>query len=101
MVINLTKKLDKIFHDRTRLAIMSTLLASQHDVSFSDLVKRLEVTRGNLSVHMKVLEDNKFIKSKKAFVNNKPRTTFRATAKGREAFEQYLTILEEIINAIK
>jgi DNA-binding MarR family transcriptional regulator len=101
MVVDLTKKIDKVFHDRVRLGIMSILVASNDDISFTELVTRLEVTRGNLSVHLKVLETNQFIKSKKAFVDNKPRTTIRITAKGRKAFEQYLNVLEEIIKGVK
>ncbi len=101
MVVDLTKKIDKIFHDRIRLGIMSTLVASEHEVSFTDLVNLLDVTRGNLSVHIKVLETNQFVKTKKSFVENKPRTTVHVTAKGRKAFEQYLNVLEEIIKGVK
>jgi DNA-binding MarR family transcriptional regulator len=100
MVVDLTKKIDKIFHDRVRLGIMSTLIASEDDTSFTDLVKQLEVTRGNLSVHIKVLESSQFVKTKKAFVDNKPRTTIYITSKGRKAFEQYINILEEIIKGV-
>jgi len=100
MVISLTKKIDKTYHDRIRLGIMSALVASETTVSFSDLVKLLDVTRGNLSVHLKVLETNQLVKSKKAFVENKPRTTYQVTPKGRKTFEQYLNILEEIVKGI-
>ncbi len=100
MVADLTKQLDKIFHERVRLGIMSILIASPDEVSFSELVQKLEVTRGNLSVHTKVLESNEFISTKKEFVNNKPKTTFRITPKGREAFEHYLNLLEEIVKGI-
>jgi len=101
MVVDLTKKIDKVFHDRVRLGIMSTLIASGDETSFTELVNRLDVTRGNLSVHIKVLETNQFVKTKKAFVNNKPRTTIHLTPKGRKAFEHYLNILEEIIEGMK
>ena len=101
MVVDLTKKIDKVFHDRVRLGIMSTLIASEHETSFTELANRLDVTRGNLSVHIKVLETNQFIKTKKTFVNNKPRTTIHLTTKGRKAFEHYLDILEEIIKGTK
>lgn len=100
MVIDLTKQIDKIFHDKVRLGIMSTLAASLHQVSFTELVQKLEVTRGNLSVHIKVLESSQYIKTKKTFVENKPKTTYRITAKGKKAFEQYLSILELIIKGI-
>lgn len=99
MIIDLTKKLDKIFHDRVRLGVMSLLMA-RDEISFSEMVKILDVTRGNLSAHLKTLEKNQLIKSKKVFVDNKPRTTYRATAKGKKAFENYLGLLEEIVKGI-
>ena len=100
MVTHLTSRLDKIFHDRVRLGVMSILIASKQDVTFTELVNKLELTRGNLSVHMKVLEQNGFVKSKKEFVNNKPRTTFRVTKEGRKAFEEYLNLLEQIVKGL-
>jgi len=100
MVTHLTSKLDKIFHDRVRLGVMSILIAYEQDVTFTDLVGKLELTRGNLSVHMKVLEQNGFVKSKKEFIDNKPRTTFQITKKGKAAFEEYLQLLEQIVKNI-
>lgn len=97
MVIDLTKKLDKIFHERARLGVMSILIAAEDEVTFSELVAKLELSRGNLSVHLKVLEDNGYIKSKKEFKNNKPRTTYTITKNGRKAFENYLALLEKIV----
>jgi len=100
MITDLTKKLDKIFHERARLGVMSILVASDKDVSFSELLHGLELTRGNLSVHIKILEDNGYVKSKKEFVNRKPRTTFRVTKAGRKAFEEYLKLLEQIVKNV-
>ncbi len=100
MVTHLTNKLDKIFHDRVRLGVMSVLMASEQEVTFTDLVDKLKLTRGNLSVHMKVLEQNGFVKSKKEFKNNKPRTTFQITKNGKAAFEEYLKLLEQIVKNI-
>ena len=100
MVIDLTQKLDKIFHDRIRLGVMSLLIAKDDEITFSELVRKLEVTRGNLSVHVKVLEKNEYIKSKKEFVDNRPRTTFQITKKGKAAFEEYLQLLEQIVKKI-
>ncbi len=100
MVVDLTKKLDKIFHERARLGVMSILIASAEGVSFSELAKKLELTRGNLSVHIRVLEDNGYVESKKEFVDRKPRTTFRVTKSGRKAFEEYLKLLEQIVKSV-
>lgn len=101
MISDLTQQLNKVFHDRVRLAVMSTLVASEDEKSFSELVDLLNVTRGNLSVHAKVLEKHGYIQIKKAFVDNKPKTTFKATTAGRQAFEQYITLLEQIIKGIQ
>ena len=97
MALDLTKKLDKIFHERTRLGVMSILMASHDEISFPELAKKLELTRGNLSVHLKVLEDSGYIKSRKEFVNRKPHTTYYVTEAGKKAFEAYLKLLEQII----
>jgi DNA-binding MarR family transcriptional regulator len=100
MVVDLTKQLDKIFHERARLGIMSLLVAADREVPFTEIAKTLELSRGNLSVHIKVLQDSGFVKVKKKFVNNKPQTTFSVTAKGRKAFEQYIGLLERIVKGI-
>lgn len=97
MVTDLTKQINKILHEKARLGVMSFLIASKHRVTFTELVSKLELTRGNLSVHMKVLENNGYIVSKKEFIENKPRTSFKVTTKGKRAFEQYLNILEQIV----
>ncbi len=99
MVTELTNKLDKIFHDRVRLGIM-TILIARKQVTFTELVNELNLTRGNTSVHMKVLEQNEYITVTKEFVENKPRTTFSITEKGKKAFENYLEMLEQIIKGI-
>lgn len=99
MVTDLTTKLDKIFHERARLGIMSMLVA-QDSISFTELATKLDLTRGNLSVHMKVLEENGYITAKKEFVDKKPRTTYSATSEGCKAFTIYLELLEKIIKGI-
>ena len=96
---DLTSKLDKIFHDRVRLGIM-TILVTQNEVTFTELVKQLNLTRGNLSVHMKVLEYNNYITIKKEFVEKIPRTSYQITPEGKKAFAAYLVILEQIIKGI-
>jgi len=100
MVVNLTQNLNKIFHERARMGIMSILAASMEEVEFTYLVNKLGLTRGNLSVHMKVLEENGYVISEKKFVNNKPKTTFKITKKGRKAFTEYISLLEQIIKGI-
>jgi len=100
MALDLTQKLDKVFHDRVRLGIMSFLIASDDNVSFTELVEKLQVTRGNLSVHIKALEKAGYLMVHKEFINNKPRTTYQLTETGQIAFTEYLQLLEQIIKGI-
>lgn len=100
MVVEYTQHLNKIFHERARLGIMSILIASSEEVSFTYLTKALNMTRGNLSVHMRVLEENGYVISKKEFINKKPQTSFRVTDKGRKAFDEYIKLLEQIVQGL-
>ena len=90
------ERLDRVIHERGRLAIMS-LLAATESLSFKELKEQLRMTDGNLSVHMRTLEEGGYVSVHKSFVNRKPRTEFALTADGRAAFQQYIRTLEEIV----
>jgi len=90
------EKLDKVIHERGRLAIMS-LLAATEALSFKELKEHLRMTDGNLSVHMRTLEESGFVSVSKSFVDRKPRTEYSLTPEGREAFQEYIRTLEEIV----
>jgi len=97
-VLNLEtfEKLDKVIHEKGRMAIMS-LLAASESLSFKELRELLRMTDGNLSVHMRTLEESGYVEVSKSFVNRKPRTEYSLTGKGRDSFHQYLRLLEEIV----
>ena len=88
--------LDRLIHERTRLAIVSALAATTQ-LSFSELKKLLDLTDGNLSVHCRKLEAAQYVDCKKGFDRRVPKTTYRLTAKGRRALERYLTHMEALI----
>jgi predicted ArsR family transcriptional regulator len=90
------QELNSVIHPKTRLAIM-TFLVGAGESSFTDLKTDLELTDGNLNLHMKVLEENGYVKVQKTFVRRRPRTTYQVTSKGRRAFQEYVTLLERII----
>ena len=85
---NLYSGLKKIFHEPSRLAIMSALSRS---------VEECNLTDGNLSSHLKMLEDAEVVKMKKTFLNSKPCTEISLTDKGRENFINYLKALEVVL----
>jgi DNA-binding MarR family transcriptional regulator len=88
--------LDDLIHSKFRLAIM-TILMSSEKAQFTCLKKVLKTTDGNLSVHITKLEDAGYISVEKRFVHKRPQTTCKITARGRDAFEKYVDILERII----
>jgi DNA-binding HxlR family transcriptional regulator len=90
------EQLDKVIHERGRMAIMS-LLAVADGVAFKELREQLRMTDGNLSVHMRTLEEAGYVAVAKSFVNRKPRTEYSLTPAGRSAFQGYIQTLEEIV----
>ncbi len=86
---------DSLLLSQVRLGIMSVLL-SRPIASFSDLKALLGLTQGNLGIHLQKLEEGGYVSVKKEFVQKKPKTTCRVTAKGRKAFLRHVTQLEEI-----
>jgi len=95
-----TALLDRVIHERLRLAIVSAL-AVNHVLTFAELKKLLETTDGNLSVHSRKLEDAGYITVEKKFEGRVPRTEYRLTASGRTALERYLTHMETLIRATR
>ena len=93
-------RLDRIIHERVRLAIVSAL-AVNDSLTFNDLKALLETTDGNLSVHARKLEDAKYIAVDKSFEGRMPKTQYRLTAAGRRAFEKYIAHMESLIKAVR
>ena len=91
-------ELDRVIHERMRLAIVSALAANP-SLSFIELKALLSTTDGNLSVHARKLEDAGYVAASKSFEGRMPRTEFRLTAEGRRAFERYLDHLEAVVHA--
>ena len=89
-----------ILADRIRLAILATLSSSKEPVDFMSLVNRLELTKGNLSTHLRKLEDAKLIKVTKEFIDRKPKTTYTCTQKGRKEMTNYLTKVESLLKMV-
>ncbi len=88
--------LNKEFESRVRLGIMSVLMVNEW-IDFKEMKKLLEITDGNLASHIAALEKLEFIEIKKEFVGKKPKTSYRATEKGRTSFVEHLSALEEIL----
>jgi DNA-binding transcriptional ArsR family regulator len=88
--------LDRLIHDRTRLAIISALAAASPQ-TFTELRTLLDLSDGNLSVHARKLEDAGYVTCTKGFEGRLPRTEFALTEAGHRALRQYLDHMEAII----
>ena len=89
-------ELDPLLHERGRLAIVS-VLAAVETLPFTELRDTLEMTDGNLSVHLQKLEEKGYVAIDKQFVGRKPLTTCKLTVSGRAAFARYLDHLEDLV----
>ena len=92
--------LNETIHQSTRLRIM-TLLVSHPETdrfAYGFIQMTLELTGGNLTSHMRKLEEAGYLVTTKEFHDSKPRTWLQATATGRRAFAEYLSNLERALN---
>ena len=89
--------LDRVIHERARLSVLTSLLTHPKGLTFNDLKQLCALTDGNLSRHLKVLEQAKLVEIIKGNDQNRPQTLCRITASGRKKYMQYLTTLEQVV----
>ncbi|MFZ1081612.1 MAG: transcriptional regulator [Candidatus Kryptoniota bacterium] len=90
------QQIDDTLHSRIRLAVVAALLSVDAE-DFTFLKDVVKTTDGNLSTHLKKLEDVGYISSKKRFVDRKPQTKYRITEKGKRALEEYVNTIEKFL----
>ena len=89
-------QLDRVIHEKGRLAIMSMLAASP-ELAFTELRDALSMTDGNLTTHIRTLQEAGYVSVSKSYANNRPLTTCSLTAAGKKAFAGYIDLLEQIL----
>ena len=89
-------QIDRIIHEKGRMAIMS-LLAATPEISFTDLRNTLNMTDGNINTHIRTLQEAGYIAVSKSYQNNRPLTTCALTPVGRKAFVEYIDLLDQIV----
>lgn len=94
------KELDPILHSQIRLAIMS-LLMSVKSAEFGFLLENINTTKGNLSFQLTKLNEAEYIKIIKSFKGNYPLTTCEVTQKGIDAYEIYVSSIDEYFKEFK
>ncbi len=96
----LPAELDRLIHERLRLAIVSSLAVNE-SLSFNELKRLLETTDGNLSVHARKLEEADYISCSKGYKGRVPHTEYKLKARGRRALERYLDHMAALIRATR
>jgi len=93
-------KVNNILVNRIRIAALSFLYQARRDIEFKILLTELETTKGNLSTHMRKLEEQGLIQIKKEFVERIPKTSFRITPAGKGELMKFLKITNQILKDI-
>ena len=89
--------LDRVIHERARLAILTSLAGQPKGLAFGDLKHLCHLTDGNLSRHLHILEAAALVEIEKGFRDNRPYTVCRLSAGGRRRFLEYLRVLESVV----
>jgi DNA-binding MarR family transcriptional regulator len=93
-------RLDEVIHGRLRLGVMA-YLSGVGTAEFNELKARLQATDGNLSVHLRKLEEAGFVEISKSFQGRKPLTRATMTDSGRDAFVAYLDAMSSLTAGLR
>ena len=92
--------LDEVVHQRVRLGIL-TISHEARRVEFGYLRDQLELTAGNLSKHLSVLEAAGLIDVEKGYEGRRGRTWITLTADGRTALADEIRRLKQLITRVE
>ena len=91
-------RLDDVIHGRNRLGVVAYLSAVDSAL-FGELRDQVGATDGNLSAHLRKLEDAGYVRADKSFVNRKPQTRLSLTPEGRKAWRAGLDRIDALRSA--
>ena len=90
--------LDRVMHEKARLGILTSLAAKPDGLLFTDLKDLCQLTDGNLSRHLTVLQEAGLVELWKGFKGRRPQTLCRITDDGRKRFINYVSVLESVVS---
>ncbi|MGZ3496642.1 MAG: transcriptional regulator [Vulcanimicrobiaceae bacterium] len=93
--------LDRVFHERGRLAICSALIGTPDGATFTQLQDACDLTDGNLNRHLHSLAEMGIVEMTRVTGKGRPQTVVRITADGRERFLDYIDELEAIVRDVQ
>lgn len=91
-------QIDDVIHGRLRLGVMA-YLSSVSPAIFGELRGKVGATDGNLSTHLKKLEDAGYVRQEKRFVGKRPQTRVFLTDEGRKAWLDWISRMRAIMDA--
>ena len=91
------ENIDRVFHEKARLGILTAMVTSPDGMNFNDLKDVCCLTDGNLNRHLKVLIDAKIMSVKKSGQGRNTNSTYKLTAGGSRAFQNYIDSLEAVV----
>jgi predicted ArsR family transcriptional regulator len=94
-------RLERIFHERGRLAICTCLIAHPEGLSFVELQAACELTDGNLNRHLYALSEDGVVKPEKRRGGGRPLTVYRITKRGSVRFLAYVDELEAVVRDVQ
>lgn len=89
-------QLDRVIHEKGRLAIMS-LLAASPSLLFTEIRDTLRMTDGNVTTHLRTLAEAGYLAVTKSLESGRLTTSYALTPTGRRAFAEYVRLLEQIV----
>lgn len=93
--------LERVFHERGRLAICSALIAHADGASFTQLQEACDLTDGNLNRHLHALAEMGIVEMRRVTGKGRPQTIVRITRAGRERFLEYIDALENVVRDVQ
>ncbi len=87
---------DSVLHQPIRSKLIATLI-SNDELPFKALKEQLKLTDGNLSSHLKKLDEVKYINIEKLFEGKRPKTVIKISDTGKKAFKEYIKQLQQFI----
>ena len=89
--------LDRVLHEKARLGILTSLAARAEGLLFGDLKELCNLTDGNLSRHLTVLQEAGIVEIHKGYKGRRPQTLCRLTEGGRKRYLEYISVLESVL----
>ena len=93
--------LERIFHERGRLAVCTCLIANAGGLSFKQLQDACALTDGNLNRHLHALAETGIVTLERVRGDGRPTTIVRITDSGKARFLAYIDELETVVRAVQ